>query len=390
MALRMLDAGANVNARSLDGKTALMYAARSDSTARVALLLERGADVAAADNDGYNSLMLAASNNHVDTMSLLLLSPGVPVGWVNAQAHDGATALLAASEDGATAAVNALIAAGANVCLAMNSGATTLHLASNADTACLLWSAGARDTLDNDGYNTLVAAVRRNKPDVVEFLLQRGLDVNEMTDDWSPLMRAASHGHVEVIRVLLAAGALVNLQDDDGYTALLTVGQENEAMVVKELLQAGANPRAASNDGETPLMQLQTPEAVKMLVDAAPDLVNQTCNKGRRALAYMTSDETLEELLAACIRHKIQVDVNHRDVNGDTALHIAMLRWGGPAAVELLLYEGADVFGAGYGGTTVLMKPFLTMDHDVMDAEYDFIDAQDDSEDDATADSTIS
>jgi ankyrin repeat protein len=124
------------------------------------------------------------------------------------------------------------------------------------------------------------------------------------------------------------------------------VKHDNEAMVVKELLQAGANPRSATNDGETPLKRCQTPEAVKMLVDAAPDLVNHTCNKGRRALAHLASRATLEELFASCARHKIQVDVNHKDVNGDTALYMAMLRWGGPEAVKLLLDKGAEVLEA--------------------------------------------
>jgi ankyrin repeat protein len=61
-----------------------------------------------------------------------------------------------------------------------------------------------------------MTGVYHSRPDAVEFLLQRGLDVNEMHQDWLPLMRAASFGHVEHIRVLLAAGALVNQQDGDG------------------------------------------------------------------------------------------------------------------------------------------------------------------------------
>jgi hypothetical protein len=49
------------------------------------------------------------------------------------------------------------------------------------------------------------------------------------------------------------------------------------------------------------------------------------------------------------------------------------------------------VFGVGYGGTTVLMKPFLHVDEDVIDDEYvDFQPSDDLIQDDELADSAIS
>jgi ankyrin repeat protein len=61
--------------------------------------------------------------------------------------------------------------------------------------------------------------------------------------------------------------------------------------------------------------------------------------------------------------------VNHRDFNGDTDLHMAVLTRE-PWVMQLLLEKGADVFSVGYGDTTVLMKPFLTVDREVIEAEY--------------------
>jgi hypothetical protein len=49
---------------------------------------------------------------------------------------------------------------------------------------------------------------------------------------------------------------------------------------------------------------------------------------------------------------------------------MAMLVPSEPEVVELLLEMGAEVFGTGYGGTTVLMKPFLSVDEGVLDREY--------------------
>jgi hypothetical protein len=120
-----------------------------------------------------------------------------------------------------------------------------------------------------------------------------------------------------------------------------------------------------------------------MLVDAAPDLVNHTCSKGGRALAYLTRLATLQELFASSARHGIQIDVNHADVDGDTALHVAMMVKTGPGAVELLLEKGADVFGVGSEDATVLMKPFPD-DHE------DEAEEENDEEDEKRIDLTIS
>jgi hypothetical protein len=70
---------------------------------------------------------------------------------------------------------------------------------------------------------------------------------------------------------------------------------------------------------------------------------------------------------------------------------MTMLKRSGPEAVKLLLEKGAEVFGVGYGGTTVLMKPFLIEDGDHVVREYG-IRAPDESheDDDDLTDSSIS
>jgi ankyrin repeat protein len=355
-----------------------------------ALLLEYGADATASRNDGWNSLMIAASKNRVEIMRLLLSALDV-AAWVDARGHNGVTALIVASANGATAAVETLISAGADVHLASDIGITALHKAGNVGIARLLWNAGARDSFANDGTSTLMKACSDNRPYVVQFLLQCGLDVNEMHGGWTPLMLAASEGHRDILCVLLDADPLVDQQDDEGQTAMVFAAAGGEPYAVKILLAVKANPRIPDNRGLIPLMSCTSPESVEILVNAAPYILDHTCNKGRKSLAYLTPFDLLEELFASCARHNIKIDVNHADVNGDTALHMAMLMWLVDDEVELLLQKGADVFGVGYGGTTVLMKPFLHVDEDVIDDEYvDFQPSDDLIQDDELADSAIS
>lgn len=54
----------------------------------------------------------------------------------------------------------------------------------------------------------------------------------------SALWRAAERGHTEVVNLLLAKGAEVNLSDNDGRT-LLSRATANGRKAVKELLERG-------------------------------------------------------------------------------------------------------------------------------------------------------
>lgn len=66
----LIKKGANVNARTAGGSTALMFAARYPGTnglEKIQLLLENGADINAKDNQGYTPLLIAT--NFVDSTS---------------------------------------------------------------------------------------------------------------------------------------------------------------------------------------------------------------------------------------------------------------------------------------------------------------------------------
>src|SRR5689334_3674255 len=69
---RLLAEGADVNARSTGGKTALMLAAARGRLDAIGLLIERGADVNAATDAGNTALMLAAARGQVDAVRTLI------------------------------------------------------------------------------------------------------------------------------------------------------------------------------------------------------------------------------------------------------------------------------------------------------------------------------
>ena len=68
---RLLDAGADVNARGPRNQTGLMCAAQHGRTAVAQLLVGRGADLNATGKYQLTAIMLAVLNGHVDIVRIL-------------------------------------------------------------------------------------------------------------------------------------------------------------------------------------------------------------------------------------------------------------------------------------------------------------------------------
>lgn len=72
-----------------------------------------------------------------------------------------------------------------------------------------------------NGYNVypLHSAVAANNLDITKILLEAGATVNiAQQSGVTPLHSAASHGNIEMLILLLEAGAAVNVKSDDGRT----------------------------------------------------------------------------------------------------------------------------------------------------------------------------
>jgi ankyrin repeat protein len=97
---------------------------------------------------------------------------------------------------------------------------------------------------------------------VVAVLLKHGADVNarDALSGYTPLMRAVIEQRAGVARQLIAAGAKVNLFDNDNSTALhnavtdiTTDIKPGRLAMVKLLVELGADVNACRAGGETPL-----------------------------------------------------------------------------------------------------------------------------------------
>lgn len=105
---------------------------------------------------------------------------------------------------------------------------------------------------DQRGSTPLVLACYYNNIEVVSYLISKVEDINGSTKDGSPLMASAVKGYNAISKLLIAAGADVNLQDANKTTALHYAVMFKNYDLVLMLLEAGANPNHKNNVGQSP------------------------------------------------------------------------------------------------------------------------------------------
>jgi ankyrin repeat protein len=82
------------------------------------------------------------------------------------------------------------------------------------------------DAPDRDGHTPLMEAAFFSRADLVEQLIQCGVDVNHAAKNgWTALHWSACIDDSRSVTILLSAGADPGLRDDDGKTPLDVAGQ---------------------------------------------------------------------------------------------------------------------------------------------------------------------
>ena len=117
----------------------------------------------------------------------------------------------------------------------------------------------AGDSIDMLRQHALFLAVIEGDTESLEDIIQQGVDVNARSATAGEehaigaLHYAAFYGHEDAVRVLLGAGADVNIRNANGYTPLHFAVPRGHVEVVRLLLDAGADVNALSSDGHSPI-----------------------------------------------------------------------------------------------------------------------------------------
>ncbi len=210
----LLRSGAKVDKRDAEGLTPLMIAAGAGRPHMVDLLLTAGADVLAIDpRMGASALHKAAQSGNVD-VTRMILDAGA---FIDQQSPAlGNTPLIDAVLHKQEEAVRLLLKRGARTTIRNHWQQSALDLARYDKLDAIARLIEAKDVADAEhvGSLSLIAAVKAGDLDRVRALIAAGTPLDEQVpvigsvdDNYTPLGLAARDGHVEIARVLLAAGA---------------------------------------------------------------------------------------------------------------------------------------------------------------------------------------
>jgi ankyrin len=308
---RLIRAGAKVNVKNDYGSTPMAEAAVLGRTDLLEALLKAGADVESPNADGQTALMVVARSGRVDA-ARLLLKYGAKVNAV--EQWRGQTALMWAVAQKQTAMVAELVKAGADV--------------------------NARSTVNN--WERQVTAEPRA--------------IYRPAGGLTPLLYAAREGCAECARLLVDAGADINLADPEKISPLLMAVINGQWDTAQYLIKKGANPNQFDFWGRAPLY-------------AAVDL--NTIPRGGRpdwpSLDETTSLQVVELLLAAGANPNAQLKLSppFRNIGNDRGLDGMLTTGATPLlraakaldapAIAALLANGADISLANSRGITPIM-----------------------------------
>jgi ankyrin repeat protein len=271
--IRMLvAAGANVKATTrLASYTPLLMASEIGSAGAIEALIVAGADPKGTPASGVSPLMFASAAGQADAVKTLI-AHGADVNA--AEPARGTTALMFAAANRRTEAIRALLAAGAGVdaagkvvnlkatspspeeeaFLAAQAGGGRRGAAPAAPSSPAAADTGAgggggqgggRAGLGGRGVVSGIGGVTRQFTYAELASGQGGL---------TPLLFSARQGHLDGVRLLVDAGAAVNMVSGGDKTSPLLMAIINGHFDVADyLIEHGANPNLASENGVTPL-----------------------------------------------------------------------------------------------------------------------------------------
>jgi len=103
------------------------------------------------------------------------------------------------------------------------------------------------------GVCALVGAIRSNERETALALLERGADPHTLdSDSWTPLHWSChSFEQIDVVRALVANGAMVDAQEKRGWTGLHFAASKGYLAIVRYLLKHGADFEIRNHDNET-------------------------------------------------------------------------------------------------------------------------------------------
>ncbi len=378
----LVDAGVDVNAKSLNGETPLHAAARQGKGAIVEILLAAGAEVDVRDSEGntplslaQDSLAWARKDKSVDNAPYEVLLRRLREGGAG---DDGRSPLHQAIAADDLEAVNKLIADGADVNQTGPKDITAAHIASeigNPKILSALIEAGAE--VDRPNTEDLRPLHRAANAEIARMLIANEAKLVGQEHVASPLYMAAIEGRADVVRELVGhRGVVKNTHCAEVLSWATFAGQIEVIKVLFEVrgakimhpsryMDAPLQIAASASLADMDCPETATPEkrrAIAELLIAHGADVNTGWGKHvdpKSSASHWRGGTPLmaaafvgdAQMVALLLKHR--ADVKSANANGETALHFAVQQ-GQVEIVKMLIDARAPLDAKSSNGKTPL------------------------------------
>ncbi|MCJ1245363.1 hypothetical protein MMC30_002567 [Trapelia coarctata] len=341
----LLQLGANINTSNSHGETVLHAAARAESRKCFSLFLAGGADPRARDKDGITPIHLAVKGTNVHLLELLLPIHNEGPSLMTRTVCQNRTPVLLAAASGQLPSLKFL--------LENFSGADIFDK-------------------DHDNISCLHLAAEGGTSEMVEFALQNGLSITDMSNDGKTILHYVVDSQIDMVAKLelilndaafplvlsssftavhhLCSRPVFNRSHYLFFTRLLSYIPVDRDMVNRKVAREGSEPYTALQL----LCNVQGPNEHSIDIFGTicdrPDIdLDVLDSKGRTPLILAIQRLNKCQTRAGLSSIEILVDrgasVLVADQNGQTALHYICRdtpsEWTGPA-LDLLLSKGAN------------------------------------------------
>ena len=213
-------------------------------------------------------------------------------------------------------------------------------------------------TKDDVGASILSIASENGHKRVVQFLIQKGADVNGEDNHGTPVLSYAAYkGHEDIVELLIAKGAGINERSNRGISALHNAAIYGQVRIMESLISKGADIDLKNDRERTPLQSACTSgwnknrlETIRILLNngAAVNILDDL-GKSPLFIVISTGYPPIAELFI-----RMGADVNLKETNTDkTPLHMAAIR-GFSHIADLLISAGSEIDARDNHGNTPL------------------------------------
>lgn len=355
----LVQRGAKCDIEDAHGNNIINFAANAGQrdTALYDFLLGHGADINSTTRSGANALLLVSSSATDFNILTYFNKKGLSMQSVDAA---GNGIFQYAAKGGNISFLKDLVAKGVATNADNAKGENALFMAARGtrskqnDKAVFDYLMGLGlepDMVSTDGSTLLHYLSGKNKDEALyKDLINSGLKADLANKEGTtPLMMAARSNDLAIVSLLASHTKNINLQDKKGQSALTMAVARNEPAVVDFLLSKDADHTVVDTKGNTLayyLAQSYDPkkpepfeEKLASLTKAGVQLQMPQHN-GNSLLHVAAKDNNLSLLKRLAT---FNMDINQKNDEGNTVLHLAAMSTGNTEVLEYLISQGADV-----------------------------------------------